>query len=86
MPCQYQSPRDKLGFTCAINRYGGRPHAIACGQCIAAGENTAAFGADLARVAAISHPPGLDRVSGCCDSATDYPPHANWPSGAEVLP
>ena len=42
MTCQFQSPRDSIGFYCAINRYGGRPHAIACQQCMASGENHAA--------------------------------------------
>ena len=40
MSCAYQSPRDTTGYTCAINRYGGKPHALACQQCIANGRNT----------------------------------------------
>jgi hypothetical protein len=42
MTCQFQSPRDAIGFTCSINRYGGKPHALACQQCIADGKNTEA--------------------------------------------
>ncbi len=42
MTCEYQSPRDEVGFYCAINRYGGRPHAIACQQCMTIGENNVA--------------------------------------------
>ncbi len=42
MSCQFQSPRDADGFTCALNRYGGKPHALACQQCIADGKNTEA--------------------------------------------
>jgi hypothetical protein len=73
MTCPYQSPRDKLGFYCSINRYGGRPHAIACQQCIAAGENTEEFSRILQARLAASHPDGVPRVSGCCDSALDSP-------------
>lgn len=39
MTCQFQSPRDATGYTCALNRYGGKPHALACQQCIAEGMN-----------------------------------------------
>ena len=39
MSCAYQSPRDATGYTCALNRYGGRPYALACQQCIAGGRN-----------------------------------------------
>jgi hypothetical protein len=74
MTCQYQSPRDKLGFTCSINRYGGRPHAIACQQCIANGENTEEFSRKLAAILERSHPSTARRVSGCCDSALNPPP------------
>ena len=42
MSCQFQSPRESTGFTCALNRYGGKPHALACQQCIADGKNTVA--------------------------------------------
>jgi len=40
MTCEFQSPRDSQGFTCSINRYGGKPHALACQQCIAGELNT----------------------------------------------
>ena len=69
MTCPYQSPRDKLGFTCSLNRYGGRPHALACQQCIAAGENTEEFSRKLEALYAMSHPPDRPQISGCCDSA-----------------
>ena len=72
MTCPYQSPRDKLGFTCALNRYGGRPHALACQQCIEAGENTEEFARELEAIFAVSHPQGMPLVSGCCDSAINY--------------
>lgn len=42
MTCEFQSPRDSQGFTCLINRYGGKPHALACQQCIKDGRNVAA--------------------------------------------
>jgi hypothetical protein len=42
MTCAFQSPRDAEGFHCSINRYGGKPHALACQQCIADGKNTVA--------------------------------------------
>jgi len=40
MTCQFQAPRDATGYTCAIHRYGGRPHALACQKCVADGLNT----------------------------------------------
>lgn len=73
MTCPYQSPRDKLGFACSINRYGGRPHALACQMCIDAGENNEEFSRILEARLAASHPHDRPRVSGCCDSALDSP-------------
>lgn len=39
MTCAFQSPRDSVGFTCSLNRYGGQPHALACQRCMADGLN-----------------------------------------------
>jgi hypothetical protein len=73
MTCHFQSPRDQTGFACSINRYGGRPHALACQQCIAAGENTEEFGLLLLAQLSAPRPPefyqqGDDITSGGCRS------------------
>jgi hypothetical protein len=73
MNCSYQSPRDQIGFTCSLNRYGGRPHALACQQCMADGENTEEFSRNLEAIFAASHPHDRPQISGCCDSALDSP-------------
>lgn len=39
MTCEHQSPRDPTTNNCAINRYGGKPHVIACVHCIKYGLN-----------------------------------------------
>jgi hypothetical protein len=61
------------GGSCSLGFYGGTPKTCECGHCIAAGQNTEEFSRILQARLAASHPDGVPRVSGCCDSALDSP-------------
>lgn len=76
MTCPHQSKppgKDTGRRLCAIGLYGGRPFLGQCNACIAASENTPEFAASLTERAARSHPANRAKVSGCCDSAKNYP-------------
>ena len=47
MSCSFQSHRDAMGFHCSLGHYGGRPHALACVECMERGENHATQSAPL---------------------------------------
>ena len=76
MTCPHQSQppgKDTGRRMCAIGLYGGRPWIGTCNSCIKAGENTEAFVQELAARFNKTHPASAKKISGCCDSVTNYP-------------
>ena len=74
--CHHQSQppgKDTGRRLCALGLYGGTPYVGNCIACVKAGENTTEFAAGLTDRAQRSHPPAAARLSGCCDSAKNYP-------------
>ena len=71
MTCPHATPQREYNF-CGLGLYGGRPSHGTCAQCMANGENTPEFAAQLAERSERSHPATAARVSGCCDSAKNY--------------
>lgn len=70
MICPYQTrARDKGRFACALGMHGGSPWPKACLDCLAAGQNTPEYAAELAARRARSHPEDVPPVQGCCDRA-----------------
>jgi hypothetical protein len=73
MKCQYQSRnRDKGQFSCSLGLYGGHPWLGNCKLCIERGQNNEEYAKELFSKAERSHPSGVARISGCCDSARNY--------------
>jgi len=75
MTCPHQSQpkgKDTGRRFCSVGLYGGKPWIGNCRACIQAGENNPEFAASLTDRAARSHPANRAKVSGCCDSATNY--------------
>jgi len=72
MTCPHQSQppgKDTGRRLCVIGLFGGKPFLGNCNACIAAGNNTQEFAAELFARAERSHPATAPRASGCCDSA-----------------
>ena len=59
--------RDRGQGVCALGLYGGNPWVGNCTACIAAGENTPGFAAELFARAERTHPANREKISGCCD-------------------
>lgn len=75
-PCPYQSKptgRDVGLRICSLGLFGGDPYVGNCIACIKAGENTPEKAQALRDRAYTSHPSTAPRISGCCDSARNYP-------------
>jgi len=75
MTCPHQSQpvgKDTGRRLCAMGLRGGQPYIGECINCMARGENTPEFAAQLAERSERSHPATAARVSGCCDSAKNY--------------
>lgn len=58
---------------CRLGLHGGKPLPGNCRACMAAGENNEEYAAKLFAAFERSHPPGVRKVSGCCDSAENPP-------------
>lgn len=73
MTCIYQSRnRDRGQFFCSLGWYGGRPWLGNCLECQRQKLNTPAAKAAFDERGAKTHPPGRQRISGCCDRADQW--------------
>jgi hypothetical protein len=72
MTCPHTTSTTREYNACGLELYGGKPSHGTCAQCMARGENTPEFAAQLAERSERSHPATAARVSGCCDSAKNY--------------
>jgi len=59
-------------ISCSLEFYGGKPFLGNCVACIHLGENTEEHARRLHERHAKSHPDGVTRIGGCCDSARNY--------------
>jgi hypothetical protein len=57
---------------CSLGFHGGYPTAETCRECIERGWNTEENAKELMERYMVSHPPLIEQVSGCCDSARNY--------------
>jgi hypothetical protein len=57
---------------CKLGMYGGMPSKGICERCIERGQNNEEYAKELFAKAERSHPSGVARISGCCDSARNY--------------
>lgn len=60
------------GRMCNLGLYGGHPKPSNCIDCMRRGQNTPEHAENLKSIMESSHPEGIRRVSGCCDSAENY--------------
>lgn len=58
---------------CKLGLFGGKPLPGNCRECIRAGENNPEYAARLFASREKTHPSGVRKVSGCCDSALNPP-------------
>jgi hypothetical protein len=72
MTCQHITTSTKEYNVCGLNLYGGKPSHGTCKQCIAKGQNNEEYVKELFAKAERSHPSGVARISGCCDSSRNY--------------
>jgi hypothetical protein len=71
--CQYREKRGKKEMNvCHLGLYGGRVTDSGCLTCIEKGQNNKEYKQQLFEKAKRSHPSGVARISGCCDSARNY--------------
>ena len=73
MTCQHITTASKEYNACALGLYGGKPSHGTCARCIERGENTPEFAANLFARTEKTHPSSQRKISGCCDSAKNYP-------------
>jgi hypothetical protein len=57
---------------CLLNYHGGFPSNDTCIDCIKSELNNEKSAKTLFEKYEKSHPAGVDRISGCCDSARNY--------------
>lgn len=75
MTCPHQTKpqgKDTGRRYCALGWYGGEPWAGNCLDCLKHERNTADAKAIFDATQQRAHPPSAPRVSGCCDSASNY--------------
>jgi len=73
MTCPHITTSAKEYNACGLGLYGGKPSHGTCAQCMAKGENTPEFAQALSSRFEQSHPSSQRKISGCCDSARNYP-------------
>ena len=73
MSCPHITSTTKEYNACAIGLYGGKPSHGTCARCIERGENNETFAKELFARTEQSHPSSQRKISGCCDSAKNYP-------------